>query len=397
MNSGSVAALCDRPAERRRDRPPKRTLRQHRARDRNADAGPHQESDRAAEDDVADRCHHERMPCGCAARGAPAMRSTASIIAFGSATPLPAMSWALPCATEENRIGVPMAKRRGGVFRQQLGGDVALIVQHHHERVEARHVKHRVGAERPGDRETVGRRRIDRRLDDVDLLAAEQPAFTGMRVEAAHGDLRRGDAHALQRADGFVDDARHALARDRIERLPHALVQGRVRDFRVAEAQHHEDVVLGRSGLACHERGMAVERNAGHRDRGFVLRGRDHRGNLPGQRRFHRGAAERNRRAPGRGAGRPERDGLRLRAIEHRQPGAGRTGILDPADRMQFGLDAASEGVPLEDGCVADQDRTAGRPHRRVERGLQADFRPNARGVAGRDCNHRFVGCHGVF
>ena len=115
---------------------------------------------------------------------APAIRSTASIIAFGSATPLPAMSWALPCATEENRIGVPMVERRRGVLRQQLGGDVALVVQHDDEGVEAWHVKHRVGAERAGDVEALGRGRIDRGLDDVDLLAAEQPAFAGMRVQA---------------------------------------------------------------------------------------------------------------------------------------------------------------------------------------------------------------------
>ena len=41
---------------------------------------------------------------------APASRVIASIIAAGLATPLPAMSNALPCATEENRIGLPIAK-----------------------------------------------------------------------------------------------------------------------------------------------------------------------------------------------------------------------------------------------------------------------------------------------
>jgi hypothetical protein len=35
-------------------------------------------------------------------------RSTASINAAGLAMPLPAMSWPVPCATEANRIGVPM-------------------------------------------------------------------------------------------------------------------------------------------------------------------------------------------------------------------------------------------------------------------------------------------------
>src|SRR5262249_4087698 len=35
-------------------------------------------------------------------------RSTASIMALASATPLPAISWALPCATDENRIELPI-------------------------------------------------------------------------------------------------------------------------------------------------------------------------------------------------------------------------------------------------------------------------------------------------
>jgi hypothetical protein len=35
-------------------------------------------------------------------------RSTASIMVAASATPLPAISCALPCATEENRIGLPI-------------------------------------------------------------------------------------------------------------------------------------------------------------------------------------------------------------------------------------------------------------------------------------------------
>ena len=116
-------------------------------------------------------------------------------MAVGLATPLPAMSCALPCATEANRIGRADGQRRGGVPRQQLGGDVALVVQHDDEGVDARHVKHGVGAERAADGDPRGDRGLDRRLDDVDLLAPEQPAFAGMRVETADGDLRAVDAH----------------------------------------------------------------------------------------------------------------------------------------------------------------------------------------------------------
>jgi hypothetical protein len=45
-----------------------------------------------------------------AVAGTAQSRLIASTIAVGFATPLPAMSNALPCATEENRIGVPMAR-----------------------------------------------------------------------------------------------------------------------------------------------------------------------------------------------------------------------------------------------------------------------------------------------
>ena len=45
-----------------------------------------------------------------AATGTAHRRLIASIMAAGSATPLPAMSNALPWATDANRIGVPMAR-----------------------------------------------------------------------------------------------------------------------------------------------------------------------------------------------------------------------------------------------------------------------------------------------
>ena len=62
--------------------------------------------------------------------------------------PLPAMSWALPCATDENRIGVPMVSAMVAFGASSLAGDVALVVQHDDEGVDALHVEHGVGAER---------------------------------------------------------------------------------------------------------------------------------------------------------------------------------------------------------------------------------------------------------
>ena len=135
-------------------------------------------------------------------------------MASGLATPLPAMSWALPCATEENRIGRADGQRRGGVRRQQLGGDVALVVQHDDEGVDALHLKHGVGAERADTTMPDALRgSADRRRDDLDLLAAEQAAFAGMRIEAADGD-RSASAMPmpLERAFGGADRA-HDIAR----------------------------------------------------------------------------------------------------------------------------------------------------------------------------------------
>ena len=76
-------------------------------------------------------------------------------MALGLATPLPAMSWALPCATEENRIGLPMVSAAVASARQQLRGDMALVVQHDDEGVDPLHVKHGVGAERAGDSDAL--------------------------------------------------------------------------------------------------------------------------------------------------------------------------------------------------------------------------------------------------
>src|SRR6516164_272044 len=57
--------------------------------------------------ELAEPCVHAGAGCNprCFASDS---RSTAPIRAFGSAAPLPAISWALPCATEENRIGLPI-------------------------------------------------------------------------------------------------------------------------------------------------------------------------------------------------------------------------------------------------------------------------------------------------
>ena len=54
-------------------------------------------------------------------------------------------------------------------------------------------------------------------------------------------------------------------------------MQRAVHDFVIAEAEHQIDVVRRKPRLARDEGGVAVERDAGERDRGLVLRGGDDR------------------------------------------------------------------------------------------------------------------------
>ena len=169
--------------------------------------------------------------------------------------------------------------------------------------------------------DTAGCGCIDRRLDDLDLLAAEQPAFTGMGIEAAHGNLGRAGSQSLERAVGSNDHTADPLARDHVDGLSHALVQRGMDDLRVAEAQHQVDVVLGRSGLPRHEGRMAVELDACERDGGLVLRRRDHGIDLAGERGLDGAAGKSERGAPARGVSDAEgkRGRLGLLAIEHVQ------------------------------------------------------------------------------
>ena len=64
-----------------------------------------------------------------------------------------------------------------------------------------------VGGMRPGDVESLGPRRFDRRGDDVDLLAAEPAVFAGMRVEAGDGKPGALDAEITAKIAGRDLDA----------------------------------------------------------------------------------------------------------------------------------------------------------------------------------------------
>src|SRR5262249_238895 len=277
--------------------------------------------------------------------------------------------------------------------RHKLRGDVSLIVQHDDEGVDASPVKHGVGAERAGDGDALANRGLDRRLDGLDLLAPEQTAFTRVRVEAADRELRRRRSQALERAVGGRYDAHDIFARHHLDRLPHAAVQRRVHDLHVVEAQHQVNVVLVGAGGARDEGGIAVERDAGERDRRLVLRRCHDRVHLARERELDRRAGEGERGAAVRGAAgtEVERGEIRLGAAEHVDSVAGPVGIGGARDHAQVGRDAARRSMAFEHAGIADHDRIAGVAHGGIERSLEADLRSDARRIARGNGNSRFV------
>ena len=85
-------------------------------------------------------------------------------------------------------------QRDAAVEAHQLHGDLTLVVVHGENGIEVAVLgpqEHRVRRERPLDREPLGSGLLDRRLDDVDLLATEIAAVARMRVEARDRDARR--------------------------------------------------------------------------------------------------------------------------------------------------------------------------------------------------------------
>src|SRR5262249_23578743 len=84
-----------------------------------------------------------------------------------------------------------------------------------------------------------------------------------------------------------------------------------------------------------------------------------------------------------------------LRAVEHVDAVLPPVRIVDSTDHVQIDRDTAGPGVMPEHGGIAHQDRMAGCAHGRIERRLEADLRPDPRGIAGGDSDFRFYS-HGI-
>ena len=100
----------------------------------------------------------------------------------------------------------------GGAAREQLCGDVSLIMQHDDECIGVGVVEHGIGAEWARDPDALRCCRFDRRLDDVDLFPPEKTALARMRIETADVDFGVSDSKPPQRRVGNSDDVADPLA-----------------------------------------------------------------------------------------------------------------------------------------------------------------------------------------
>ena len=255
-----------------------------------------------------------------------------------------------------------------------------LVVQHDDVRVIVRALEQGVGADRAVDAHSVAPRGFQRGNDQPIFLVSER-----VRVDPADGDFRPFAPQFFQSDIDGAEGFQHPLPGDHRQAAPQARVQRDVRNPDLAacvlEAQH-QDAVLGRqAGGARDERRIAVELDAGGADRGLGVRCRHDRGELSGER-----AADRGLRRVERGAAMHRGNladlqlpGVELLSVENRNVSQGQTA----SSRMRF-----------QRAAIADDDRTADRPHFRVERRLERDLRADAARVAGgdRDARGHFQG-----
>jgi hypothetical protein len=155
----------------------------------------------------------------------------------------------------------------------------ALVVVHGQHRVERRQVRGReqgIGRQRPGQVKTLRARGGKRRGDHVDLLASQVAPLAGVRIQAAHGDARPGDAEpAAQVPIQDAQRAGQAVAGQGLRHLPQRQMGGgQCHPQRAGHQQHHHLRGAGAGGQIL---GVAAERNAGVADHALVQR-RGHHG-----------------------------------------------------------------------------------------------------------------------
>lgn len=265
-----------------------------------------------------------------------------------------------------------------------------MVVGHRDDQVEgaaARAHEHRVRRERALRVDAFGACGLDGRGDDLDLLAPEQPALAGMRVQPGHRDARR----ALPPGGGGMRDAQraqHGVVGDELDRLAQRDVDRHQHHTQLLVGQHHAHrrqlAAVGCQGLQ--HLGVARKRHAGGRQRLLVDRRGDQGRSLAGTHPAHRLLDAGRRRRPGTGV--DTAPGQRRQAFgqrgrhQHRQ--ASRRHHREIGRRVDHRDHAGASTA--QHRRVADDDAVRGLA---PAEGRGDDLRPDAGGVAHRDQQRR--------
>jgi hypothetical protein len=168
-------------------------------------------------------------------------------------------------------------------------------------------------------------------------------------------------------------------------------------DLDRVEAQHQVDVARIEACLARDEGRIAVDFDAGERNRGLVLWRGDDGIDFAGARRLNRLAGGEQRRAAARRAGAAEADVAQLLAWtgDERDCVFAMVDVLETLDHPDRRIDPARLRMARYDCRLSEQNGPAQRSDTGVERGLHADLGADPGGVSRRNGNDRQCVGHG--
>ena len=244
-------------------------------------------------------------------------------------------------------------------------------------------MEHGVGRHRPRDLPTLGAKRVDRGLDQLDFLAAQRAAFPGMGIERGDREPRLGDPEIAlqptQRHPATRFDHRAAQQfRDAGQRD-----MGGDRDGAKRRPGEHHRHVGGRNAAAFgDEFGLA---GVGETDRVELLladRAGDHRAGRPRAGETDRELERIERAMRADCAWMAKVMDLAARYVEQREPDVeGRIGIAQIVDQLD-------RAIPdqLEATCIANRDERREAERAAIVPAFGNHLRPDAGGVAKRNC-----------